>query len=168
MADNKVSIKQFMKDECLLDSLKVIKDSFITVAKEFNFTEQNCPSNPAFTNLEKLHIMRDNSISMFGLFEEGRQIGFVALEKTHHNIIYIERLSVLPEFRHKGYGKTILDFIFSYVKAQGAKKVSIGIVNENLLLKNWYISYGFKETGVKKFEHLPFTVCFMEKIVEEA
>ncbi|MCO5386591.1 hypothetical protein [Desulfosporosinus sp.] len=46
MADNKVSIKQFMKDECLQESLMVIKDSFITVAKEFNFTEEKCPSNP--------------------------------------------------------------------------------------------------------------------------
>ncbi|MCO1603120.1 GNAT family N-acetyltransferase [Desulfosporosinus nitroreducens] len=141
--------------------------SFITVAKEFNFTEENCPSNPAFTNLEKLHIMRDNGIRIFGLFEDDRQIGFVALKKAKDNIFYIERLSVLPGFRHKGYGKTILDFVFKYLKAQGAKKVSIGIVNENLLLKNWYILYGFKETGLTKYEHLPFTVCFMEKIFDE-
>ena len=32
-----------------------------------------------------------------------------------------------------------------------------------ILLKNWYMSYGFRETGTKAFPHLPFTVCFMEK-----
>ena len=59
-----------------------------------------------------------------------------------------------------------MDFVFNYVKAQGAKKVSIGIVDENSVLKNWYKLYGFIETGLKQYEHLPFAVCFMEKLVE--
>lgn len=41
--------------------------------------------------------------------------------------------------------------------------LSIGIINENKVLKQWYSSFGFNETGFKKFPHLPFTVCFMEK-----
>jgi len=165
MSLEKVSIKEIMNEASLVDSLKVIKDSFITIARELNLTEENCPSNPAFTNLENLKKMKDKEIGMFGLFEEGIQIGFVAIEKAN-DIFYIERLSVLPGYRHKGYGKLLMDFVFNYVKAQGAKKVSIGIVDENSVLKNWYKLYGFIETGLKKYEHLPFTVCFMEKLVE--
>jgi len=161
----KVSIKEIITEASLVESLKIIKDSFITVARELDLTEQNCPSNPAFTNMENLKKMKDKGIRMFGLFEERNQIGFVAIEKAD-DIYYIERLSVLPGSRHQGYGKLLLDFVFNYVEAQGAKKVSIGIVNENSVLKNWYKLYGFTETGVKKYEHLPFTVCFMEKGVE--
>ncbi|EGW36227.1 GNAT family N-acetyltransferase [Desulfosporosinus sp. OT] len=160
-----VNIKEINNEVSLSVSLNVVKDSFITVARELNLTEENCPSNPAFTNLANLKKMKDKGIGMFGLYEESKQIGFVAIEKAD-DIFYIERLSVLPGYRHKGYGKHLMNFVFDYVKAQGGRKVSIGIVNENLTLKNWYKLYGFIETGLKKYEHLPFTVCFMEKTVE--
>lgn len=161
----KVSINEIMNEVSLVYSLNVIKDSFITVAREFNLTEENCPSNPAFINLGNLRMMKNKGIGMFGLFVKTNQIGFVAVEKAD-DIFYLERLSVLPEYRHKGYGKLLIDFVFNYAKAQGAKKVSIGIMDENSVLKNWYKLYGFIETELKKYEHLPFTVCFMEKVVE--
>jgi len=36
------------------------------------------------------------------------------------------------------------------------------MINESTILKNWYKKLGFRETGTKNFEHLPFTVCFMD------
>ncbi len=41
--------------------------------------------------------------------------------------------------------------------------MSVGLVDENAVLKRWYAALGFRETGKKRFAHLPFTVCFMEK-----
>lgn len=166
MASEKISIKEISEEADLPDSLIVIRESFITVARDLNLTEENCPSNPAFANLENLQKMRDKGVGMFGLFEDSEQVGFVAIEKANDDIFYIERLSVLPGYRHKGYGKQLMDFVFNHVQAQRAKKVSIAVVNENSVLKSWYISYGFTETGLKKYDHLPFTVCFMEKGVE--
>ncbi|SDH48234.1 GNAT family N-acetyltransferase [Desulfosporosinus hippei] len=165
MTLEKISINEIMDEASLVCSLNVIKDSFTTVAREFKLTEENCPSNPAFINLENLMTMKNKGIAMFGLFEKNNQIGFVAVEKADDSC-YLERLAVLPDYRHKGYGKLLMDFVFNYAKAQGAKKVSIGIIDENSVLKDWYEIYGFRETGLKKYEHLPFTVCFMEKAVE--
>lgn len=54
MTLEKVSIKEINNEVSLSDSLNVIKDSFITVARELNLTEENCPSNPAFANLVNL------------------------------------------------------------------------------------------------------------------
>jgi ribosomal protein S18 acetylase RimI-like enzyme len=34
---------------------------------------------------------------------------------------------------------------------------------ENTRLKRWYEGYGFRETAVKKYPHLPFTVCEMDR-----
>ena len=59
-----------------------------------------------------------------------------------------------------------MDFVFETVRQRGGKKVSIGIINVNTVLKNWYIGYGFTETGKRKFSHLPFEVCFLEKEIQ--
>lgn len=74
----------------------------------------------------------------------GPKLGFVAIESAGKETYYIERLSVLPEFRNKGYGTKLLDFVFNYVKKVGGEKISIALMDNNVLLKNWYSAYGFK------------------------
>ena len=71
-------------------------------------------------------------------------------------------VSILPEYRHYGYGKKLLNFCKARVRELGGNKITIGIVEENTVLKEWYAANGFVHTGTKKFEHLPFTVGFME------
>ena len=44
-----------------------------------------------------------------------------------------------------------------------SKKLSIGLMDEHTVLKNWYKELGFKGIGAQVFHHLPFTVCFMER-----
>ena len=56
-----------------------------------------------------------------------------------------------------------MDFVFEYVKKNKGKKVSIAVIDKSIKLKQWYINYGFRETGKKEIKHLPFTVCFLEK-----
>ena len=40
--------------------------------------------------------------------------------------------------------------------------ITIGIVEEKPVLKEWYAANGFIHTGTKEFAHLPFTVGLME------
>jgi ribosomal protein S18 acetylase RimI-like enzyme len=147
-------------------SASVIGSSFMTVAKDFHITQENCPTNPAFITSEKMMESKNKGIKFFGLFRSDIQIGCVAIEKAKDDVFYMERLAVVPEHRHKGYGKELTDFVLKYAGSQGGKKVSIGIINENIELKNWYTKYGFTETSIKKYDHLPFTVCFMEKRID--
>ncbi len=144
---------------------EVIRNSFITVADEFNITRENAPTNPAFAGPDSLAKMREKGIELFAAYFADLCIGFVAAEKASEDVFYMERLAVLPEYRHKGYGKELIDFVVDFVREHGGKKISIGIINENRVLKAWYIRYGFVETGLKAFKHLPFEVCFMEKAV---
>jgi ribosomal protein S18 acetylase RimI-like enzyme len=102
---------------------------------------------------------------MYGGYVNDILAGFVALEKASEDNYYLEKLSVLPQYRHHGYGERLLSFAFETVKTLGGKKVSIGIINDNTVLKNWYIRNGFVETGRRVFEHLPFEVCFMERLI---
>lgn len=55
--------------------------------------------------------MKENGIEMYGLYEEDRFVGFVALEKANEEVYWLEKLAVLPEFRHKGYGLECREWI---------------------------------------------------------
>lgn len=152
----------YRSDE-LNSSLQVITESFSTVAAEFGLTKENCPTHPAFMTLDRLQEALKKNVKFFGLFSEKLQIGLVAVEKSTNEVFFLERLSVLPAYRHRGYGKRLIDYAFDFVKAQGGKVIKIALINEHSVLKQWYLNYGFCETGTKNFSHLPFTVCFMEK-----
>ena len=76
--------------------------------------------------------------------------------------VIAEKLAVLPQYRHNGYGKKLIAFAKEKAKEMGAAKITIGIIEENARLKNWYASNGFIHTGTREFSHLPFIVGFME------
>ncbi len=160
-------IREIVSKKELKESVNVLRKSFLTVAHEFNLTKETVPSNPAFITLNRLEEMQNKGIKLFGLYsdkEHGKKlIGFIAIEKADDFLYYLEKLAVLPEYRHRGYGKKLLDFASDYVNKKMGKKISIGIINENLILKNWYKKHNFIETGIKLFDHLPFTVCYLEK-----
>jgi ribosomal protein S18 acetylase RimI-like enzyme len=148
--------------EPLDTSVEIIRRSFATVAEELNLTPENAPTHPSFIILAQLEELRRKGLSFYGYFLGDRQVGFVAMERADDSLYYLEKLAVLPEYRHNGYGKELVQFVLDTAAAEGAKKLSIGIIDEQTILKNWYKEIGFRETGTRKFEHLPFTVGFME------
>lgn len=154
-----------MSDKDLETSASVIRASFLTVARELNLTSENAPTNAAFIKYADLLKMNVRRIAMFGIFEDEIQIGFVAIERADEGLFYMEKLAILPEYRHKGYGRAMIDFVFEYVKREGGSRVSIGVIDHHDVLKNWYQACGFTITGTKSFSHLPFKVCFLSKTV---
>lgn len=153
-----------LKDEkALLASVIVIRESFKTVANEFRLTRENAPTNAAFIRLEDLIRIKEKSAILFGLYIQGKQVGFFTIEKSRDALFYLNKLAVLPAYRHHGYGGLVLNYVFEYVKRQGGGIISIGIINENTILKKWYRSYGFMVVAIKTYPHLPFEVCLMEK-----
>ena len=147
------------------DSVDIIRQAFSTVAKEFGLTPDNCPTHPSFITHDDLVMLKQKGLNFFGLFVDNRQFGFIAIEKANDDLFYIEKLAVLPSHRHQGFGKKLMLFAIEHVRRNMGKKVSIGIIDEHTVLKNWYQSIGFKEIMIKNFDHLPFTVCFLEMSV---
>lgn len=152
------------KDD-LTSIIRVLNDSHETVANEFGFTIQDNPTNNAFISKDKLKTQLDNGIKLFLLKIKNIPVGCVAIEIAEDEIdcYYIEKLSVIPDYRHLGVGVELMNFATSKVKINGGKVISIALIDSNLRLKNWYIKQGFKETGTKNFSQLPFKVCFMKK-----
>lgn len=125
-------------------------------------TENNCPSHTAFITMDKLEKQFDDGRPMFLFYQEDIPIGYFSLAKYNDGEWELNNLAVLPEFRHSGIGKALIDYAVTMVKNYGGNKISIGIIEENSRLKNWYLKLGFNHILTREFEHLPFTVGFME------
>ena len=101
---------------------------------------------------------------MFRFVDGNKTVGFVAIEQPDENQAkwYIEKLSVIPEFRKKGIGKKLMDHAITEIKKKGGSEISIALIDEQTILKEWYANMGFNHVLTKNFSHLPFNVCFME------
>jgi len=154
-------INQIQHSE-LDDCLSVIQKSFKGIANEFNLTKENCPAHTSFITMQNLQYHWDNGYLMYGCYLDEKIIGYVSLEDKGNSEFELRNLAVLPEYRHKGYGKEILDFCKDEMKKLGGSKITIGIIEENTVLKDWYAMNSFIHIGTKRFDHLPFTVGYME------
>jgi len=155
-------ISQIVDSSDVRNSARIIRNSFRTVAEELNLTRTNCPTHPSFITLRQLVALKKKRLIFFGGFLDEVQIGFVALERADSTLYYLEKLAVISRHRHHGYGRKLVEFAIDYVRKQNAQKISIGTIDEQSALKEWYQELGFKEVSIKKFAHLPFTVCYME------
>jgi GNAT superfamily N-acetyltransferase len=159
-----LEIREIITPDQIELTTAVIREAFSEVTQAMGLTLQNAPSNPAFTTVEKMVAMQQK-MPFFGLYLDGVQVGCVAVEKASDQVYYLERLAVLPAYRHAGYGAKLVDFVMDYARQHAADKVSLGMIDKHKVLKDWYKSLGFVETGTKQFEGLPFIVCFMDKAV---
>lgn len=139
----------------------VIRRSFATVAQDFGWTRENAPGHVSFLTDEQLQHQMINH-ETFGFCVGGEIVGFVALKYLGGGVFELRKISILPEWRHYGYGKKLLDFCKTVVKEHGGSKVILDIIEENTVLKDWYADNGFVHIGTKKYEHLPFTTGYME------
>jgi len=160
-----IKIRKVRIDNDLEELQRIIQKSFKTVADEFKLTKEKTPTNPAYISLEKIKESIESGIDFFIGFENGKKVGCIAIEKDKNKVgnYFIERLAVEPENRHKKIGENLLDQAILEIRKRKGISVGIAIINENRQLKDWYLKYGFIEDSTKKFEHLPFTVCFMSK-----
>ena len=147
------------------ECVEIIKKSFKTVADEFGFTMENAPRFTAFATTEdRLNWQIDNEHRLMFVYEQdGVLCGYYSLLMQDNNECELNNLAVLPEYRHKQIGKSLLDDAFEKAKALGCSKMKIGIVEENKRLRKWYEENGFAHVGTEKFDFFPFTCGYMEK-----
>lgn len=112
--------------------------------------------------MDKLKMQFDDGRPMFLFYQGDIPVCYFSLSKCSDDEWELNNLAVLPEYRHLGIGKAMVDYAVKMVKTYGGTKISIGIIEENTQLKDWYLKLGFNHISTRKFEHLPFTVGFME------
>lgn len=138
----------------------IIRRAFATVARDYNLTRENCPAHPSFLTEERLQGEIERGLRIFVLEDNSCSVGVVGQRRLEDGNTALERLAVLPEYRHRGYGVQLVEFV---CRLAGSGKVSLQIIDEHTALKDWYTRLGFDVIEVRQFPQLPFSVCFMEK-----
>jgi len=154
--------------ENLPEYAEVIRTSFQSVAIEFGITPQNCPLHNIYITNETLAERFTKDFFPFGLFADEKLIGFVALVYKGCNAFEMNLLSVLPEYRHLGYGKNLLHFCKNKTAELGGEKILISIWEKHSRLKNWYTANGFVFIEEKITDFFPYPVVYMEWVRKEA
>jgi ribosomal protein S18 acetylase RimI-like enzyme len=72
-------------------------------------------------------------------------------------------LATLPEFRHLGIGKKLMQFVENIIKEIGGKIAEIHVVDKNIVLRNWYKKLNYFEIRIDEIKSLPFNSCVMNK-----
>ena len=154
-----------IKQEDLAECVNVIRESFATVAEEYNITEENAPRFTAFATDEgrlNWHLNGEHR-PMVGYVVDGKIVGYYSMLWLENKECELNNLSVLPAYRHDGIGAKLLEHAFEKAREHGCTKMKIGIVEENQVLRKWYEKQGFIHVGTQKFDFFPFTCGYMEK-----
>ncbi|QKF82353.1 GNAT family N-acetyltransferase [Halarcobacter ebronensis] len=151
--------KATIDDAKLISSIisKANKD----IANKFSLDINNCPKHPSFYTTQWVLSDMQRQEEYFLYKKDKEVVACVAFENPREEVGYLNRLSVIPSYRHKGIGEELVKYIFEYAKSKNIKRLSIGIIAEHQVLKQWYIKLGFKESNKKSFPHLPFEVLYM-------
>jgi len=150
-----------IKDSIIITD--ILNKAFLTVAQKYNFTKENAPTFPAFINSDKIENSLNNGLKMYGYNKNDIIIGCAGFSYYKEDIYFIERLATLPEYRHLGVGKKLMEYVENKIRDIGGKVVEIHIVDKNILLKEWYKKMHYVEIRIDEIKALPFNSCVMNK-----
>jgi len=158
-----IEIKRISYDS--FDELKnILHSSFGTVASKFHLTKDNNPTNGAFITTDQLKSRIESGLIMYGYYKNKVLIGSVGIKQSKVvDEYYIEKLCVLAEYRHNGVGYDLLNYAEKEIINRNGKFASIGIINKNQILKQWYNKNGYNEAEIKIYEYLPFEICILKR-----
>ena len=153
-----------VRQEEIPECVQVIRRSFQTVADEFGITPENAPRYVAFATDENRllwQMFREHRL-MFLDEEDGVIRGYYSLLMKDGGECELGSLSVLPEYRHRGIGTSLLKHSMDTARQQHCSVLNLSIVEENTVLRKWYERNGAVHAGTQKFDFFPFIVGYMK------
>jgi diamine N-acetyltransferase len=142
---------------------QLIAAAFQDVADRFGLTRDNCPGHTSFITADEVRRGMGFGNRYFMAFLEKTVCGAIAIRLPKDGASIIEKVSVLPPFRHRGIGRRLMEHAFAEAKRCGAAAAEIGIIATQTDLRAWYESFGFQATRQTHYQHLPFDVLHMRK-----
>lgn len=147
----------------LEECLEVIHKGYKTVADQFGLNDDNCPDSCGATlKYEKLLASYNKGKKMFAYFWDNKVVGFLIIHIVDNISIKIEDIVILPEYRNIGIGTEMIDYLKQFCNVNGFTKLTLDMIDDNIMLKNWYIKRGFCESHKVKYPKAPFAIGYME------
>jgi ribosomal protein S18 acetylase RimI-like enzyme len=145
----------------------ILNKAFMTVALQFNFTKETVERFPAFIKSDVINNQLKNGLKMYGYNIDNKIVGCIGYSFYKDNVYMIERLGTLPEYRHKGIGKKLMEFIENKIMDDSGKIAEIHVIDINEILVKWYKNMDYKQIRTDKLydgeRKLPFNSCVMNK-----
>ena len=98
---------------------------------------------------------------MYGYYKKDKLVGFLSLSFVE-DIMKINDLAILPEHQSCGFGSELMLHAKEEAERQKYKKISLGMIDDNLQLKKWYEKHGFKTKKLVKYDTVTYFVGEME------
>jgi len=150
-----------VNDADLLATL--IAAAFQDVAARFGLTRDNCPGHTSFITADEVRRGMGFGNQYFLAFAGELPCGVVAVRQPKGGTGIVEKLAVLPDFRHHGLGRALMEAALTELKRRGATAAEIGIIAEHSVLRAWYETLGFCAVRQVRYDHLPFAVLHLRK-----
>ena len=131
------------------------------VADRFGLTADNCPKHPSQCSESWVRADLARGERYFIACDGARPIGCVAYERARADLVYLNRLSVLPAWRRQGVGERLVRHVVELARSDDVTAISIGVIDEHRELQRWYRTLGFIDGEVRSYSHLPFAVKYM-------
>lgn len=151
----------------LPDCLSLLAAGYEESAIRFGMTEANCPyrgrTRLPFSELEKEFL---GGYQMYGYYCKDRLVGFLSL-REEDDALNIHDLVILPEYRRHGFGSELIRFAKQKAGEHKHKKITLGMIDDNHELKQWYEKHGFQTVERKQFDMVTYIVGKMEFISQE-
>lgn len=164
--DFSVRIREASLDEAEILA-RIVSEANRDVAVRFGLDAGNCPKHPSSCTAEwiKADLLRGER---YFVLEDGAvPVACVAYETPSAEVAYLNRLSVLPGWRRRGYGERLVAHVVALARAATIPLISIGVIGEHEELQRWYRRQGFVDGETKRFPHLPFSVKYMSYAVRQ-
>ena len=144
--------------EDIPECVRVIRESFLTVAHELDLKKETSPRFTGFSiSEERLYYQFDvEKRPMFKYCDGEKIVGYYSLSPEIDGQTELNNLAVLPEYRHRGIGEILMRNGMERARYAGCKSVFVSIVDTNKRLRAWYESLGFRYVGARKFEGFDF------------
>ena len=110
--------------------------------------EKACFSSPWSEDGLKSEL-NNNFARFFVAFSGGEIAGYIG----SHNIlgeVYITNVAVFPEFRRRGVGRLLVEFLVGEMKSEKADFVTLEVRKSNLNAISLYEKCGFQKVGERK------------------
>ncbi len=142
-------IREIANYDELKETLEIIIKTYKDRDEKMNLSNEN---NHRHSNMtyEELKERFDKGIKMYGYYNEGKLIAFLALEHKECEI-KIRDIVVLPEYQNKGIGKVLINFAKEQTVKNEKSRLVLRFIYDNKKLKEWYEKNGFKVTQILEF-----------------
>ena len=90
----------------------------------------------------------DKKAEHFIVYLKNKPIGCARIRKIN-NYAKLERIAILKEFRGKGFGRDLTNFLINYCKKIGLNEIHL---HSQIYVSNFYKKLGFKSIGKKFLE----------------